>query len=252
MMDQSMMNDQSQTFPPAMSHYIPPSMPPPAAAPGPSEQSSMIHYPPTGVHPNESNGVAAANFNPQQQQQQQSMAAFMQMQQQQPWASGAAVGGFASPYMMPFGAGPMMMMGPQGYPERPSSRHSSRPPSRQGANAPVSSSRSLVNGQSGGNQNQMSGSMQNLAGNQPYANYFPPGMSNPWFDAYWQMMYAQYYQNPYMSGYADERLKHMMQVGQREDDRSSQHSAAISQSGQSRHSSSMQTWGSRDSLNDLS
>lgn len=270
------MNDRTQTFPPPMSQYIPPSMPPsypplvtqqqqyqvpsmPPPSALPSEQPSMIHYPPTGVNSAEADGTAAgattgtatgtvaaanpANFNSQQQ-----MAAFMQMQQQQ-WAA-AAAGGFAAPYMMPFAAGPMMMMPPTANRDRPASRQSSRPPSRQSVNAPVSSSRSLVNGQSGG-QPQASASMQNLLPNQAYASYFPPGMANPWFDPYWQMMYANF-SNPYNYGYNDEMWKYMRQMGQTEDDRYSRSSAAPSQSRQSQQSSSMQTWGSMDSLNDVS
>lgn len=84
---------------------------------------------------------------------------------------------------------------------------------------------------------------------QGYPGFMPPGMYHPWFDSYWQSMYASY-QNPYNFGYNDEMVKYMTQMSQREYDRYSQHSAAQSQSKQSQHSSSIQTWGSIDSLND--
>jgi hypothetical protein len=140
------------------------------------------------------------------------------------------------------------MMQPQPGMDRPASRQSSRPPSRQSVTAPGSSSRSMVHGQAGG-QPQPSASAQAMLPQQGYPNFVSPGMSNPWFDPYWQSMYA-YYQQPYMSGYTDEMMKYWRQAPQTDDDRYSHHSAAYSHSKQSQHSSSMQTWGSIDSLND--
>lgn len=248
MMDQST-TDRPQTLPPSMASYIPPSMPPistlnpqqyqqqqPLVTP---EQSSHIQYPP--VMPSSSDTeLSAANFNAQQQQQ---MAVMMQMQQQQQWAAA----GYSAPYMMPYPPG-MMMMPPQVGMDRPASRQSSRPPSRQNVNAPVSSSRSLVNGQPGG-QTQAAALPQGMLPNQGYSGFMPPGMYNPWFDAYWQSMYAGY-AHPYSFGYSDEMMKYWKPTTQGEDDRYSHHSAARSQSKQSQHSSSMHTWGSVDSLND--
>ena len=245
-MDQSV-TDHPHTLPPPMAHYIPPSMPP-ISTPNQqhtlvtSEQPSPGQYPPP-VTSSSDGEASTTNFNVQQQQQQQ-MAAMMQMQQQ--WAA-AAAGGFAAPYMMPYPPG-MMMMQPQAMMDRPASRQSSRPPSRQSVTAPVSSSRSMVNGQAGG-QTQASASAQALLPAQGYGNFIPPGMYNPWFDPYWQSMYASY-QNPYSFGYSDEMMKYWKQMAQSDDDRYSHHSAAYSQSKQSQHSSSMHTWGSIDSLND--
>jgi len=253
-MDQSMTNNPPQGLPLPMMNYIPPSMPPPTSlnpqqqqqqlAPVMNtEQSSTIQYPPSAPTVSDTEASAASSNAQQQQQQQQQiqqqqqMAAMMQMQQ---WNAAAA---YAPPYMMGFPPGMMMM---QPGMDRPASRQSTRPPSRQSVNAPVSSSRSLVNGQTGG-QNQSS----SLLPAQGYGNYMPPGMYNPWFDQYWQMMYAGY-QNPYNFGYNDEMMKNYWKQGgyQTDDDRLSRHSAAVSQSKQSQHSSSIQTWGSRDSLND--
>ncbi|CAF3503699.1 unnamed protein product [Rotaria sp. Silwood1] len=244
-MDQSI-TDHSQTGPSPMFNYIPPSVPPVSTLNQQQPQSqtfitpqhsSNVQYPPTA--PNSSDGdTSATNFNAQQQQQ---MAAMMQMHQ--PWAAG---GGFPSPYMMPYPPG-MMMMPPQAGSDRPGSRQSSRPPSRQNATASVSSSRSLVNGQTGGQTPAVSG--QGMLPMQGYPGFMPPGMYNPWFDPYWQSMYAGY-ANPYSFGYTDEMVKYWRQMSQTDDDRYSHHSAAYSQSKQSQHSSSMQTWGSVDSLND--
>jgi hypothetical protein len=219
-----------------MNNYIPPSAPPiyPPNQQQQQQQPSLVQYPPAAAATNASDTEAsAANYNAQQQQ----MAAMMQMQMQQQWAAG----GYASPYMMyPPG---MMMMQPQAGMDRPSSRQSSRPPSRQSVTAPVSSSRSMVNGQTG-NQTQSSAA-QGMAPQQGYPGFVPPGMYNPWFDPYWQSMYANY-QHPYSFGYTDEMMKYWNPMAQPEDDRRSYHS----QSKQSQHSSSMHTWGSRDSLNE--
>jgi hypothetical protein len=231
-MNQSI-NDHPQTLPPPMAHYIPPSAPQISTLnQQQQEQPSLIQYPPVASSSSDAE-LATANFNVQQQQQ---MAAMMQMQQQ--WAAA----GYATPYMMPYQP-PMMMMPPQIGMDRPASRQSSRPPSRQSVNAPVSSSRSMVNGQTGG-QNQAS-----AAAGPGYPGFIPPGMYNPWFDPYWQSMYAGY-QHPYNFGYSDEMMKYWKQMAQPDDDRYSHHSAAHSQSKQSQHSSSMHTWGSVDSLND--
>jgi hypothetical protein len=240
MMDQSV-TDHPQTLPPHMAQYIPPSAPQihtlnqqQQQQQQQPEQPSLVQYPPVASSSSDVE-IAAANFNAQQQQQQQ-MAAMMQMQQQ--WAAA----GYAAPYMMQYPPG-MMMMPPQVGMDRPASRQSSRPPSRQSVNAPVSSSsRSMVNGQTGG-QNQA------VVGAPGYPGFIPPGMYNPWFDPYWQSMYAGY-QHPYNYGYSDEMMKYFKQVSQTDDDRYSHHSAAHSQSKQSQHSSSMHTWGSIDSLND--
>jgi len=240
MTDQSN-TDHHQTLQPPMANYIPPSAPTistlnqqqqqqPLITP---EQPSLIQYPPAASSASDAE-LSTANFNAQQQQ----MAAMMQMQQQ--WATT----GFASPYMMPFPPA-MMMMPPQVGMDRPASRQSSRPPSRQSVNAPVSSSRSMVNGQTGG-QNQASAGAQGMLPTQGYPGFIPAGMYNPWFDPYWQSMYASY-QHPYNFGYTDEMMKYWRQVApQPDDDRYSHHS----QSKQSQHSSSMHTWGSVDSLND--
>ncbi|UJR28897.1 hypothetical protein I4U23_010116 [Adineta vaga] len=281
MMDQST-SDHPQTLPPPMAHYIPslpPNLtinsqqqyqqqqqqhPPPQLqqqqhpplqqqqqqlqhAPPPlqqqqqqptlpqtSEQPVSIQYPPTAVASAPETDQSTNLFNAHQQQ----MAAMMQMQQQ--WGAG----GFSAPFMMPYPQG-MMMMPQQPGMDQPGSRQSSRPASRQSVNAPVSSSRSMVNGQTGG-QTQAA---QGMLPTQGYPGYIPPGMYNPWFDPYWQSMYASY-QHPYNFGYNDEMMKYWSQVSQREDDRLSHHSAAQSQSKQSQHSSSMHTWGSIDSLND--
>ncbi len=237
-----------QTLPPPMASYIPPSAPPISTQNQQQqqqsliipEQPSLIQYPPIAPSLSEAE-LSAANFNAQQQQQQQ-MAAMLQMQQQ--WA---AAGGFAPPYMMPYQT-PMMMMPPQAGMDRPASRQSSRPPSRQSVNAPVSSSRSMVNGQTGG-QTQASAVAQGMLPTQGYPGFVPPGMYNPWFDPYWQSMYASY-QHPYSYGYTDEMMKYWKQMSQTDDDRYSHHSAAHSQSKQSQHSSAMHTWASIDSLND--
>ena len=234
-----------------MASYIPPSAPPIAAqnqqqqqqSAMASEQTALAQYPPAAAaaaaaiaSPSDAE-LSTANFNAQQQQ----MAMMMQMQQQ--WAAG----GYAAPYMMPYQSGPMMMMPPQAGMDRPASRQSSRPPSRQSvAAAPVSSSRSMVNGQAGG---QTPAPGQAMLPNQGYPGFISPGMYNPWFDPYWQSMYAGY-QHPYNYGYNDEMMKYWKQVGQQEDDRYSHNSAAYSQSKRSEHSSSMYTWGSIDSLND--
>ena len=255
-MDQST-NGHSQALPPPMVNYIPPPAPP-IGMPypqqqqqqqpqtqlfAPSEQPSMIQYTPATANSSETD-VSASNLSVlQQQQQQQQMAAMMQMQQQQQWAAAAAAGGFASPYMMPYAAGQMMMMPPQPGMDRPASRQSSRPQSRQSNAAPVSSARSMSNGQTGAG-----GQASAMLPTQGYPNYLPPGMYNPWFDPYWQSMYGGY-QHPYSYGYSDEMLKYWRQGPQGEDDRYSHHSAAYSQSKQSQHSSSMHTWGSMDSLN---
>ncbi|CAF2931302.1 unnamed protein product [Rotaria sp. Silwood2] len=244
MMDQSI-SDHLQTGPSPMFNYIPPSVPPVSTLNQQqqqqpfitSQQPSNAQYPPT-AHNSSDVDASTANFNAQQQQQ---MAAMMQMHQ--PWAAG---GGFPSPYMMQYPPA-MMMMPPQAGSDRPGSRQSSRPPSRQNATAPVSSSRSLVNGQTGGQTQASSG--QGMLPMQGYPGFMPPGMYNPWFDPYWQSMYASY-QNPYGFGYTDEMMKYWRQVSQTDDDRYSHHSAAYSQSKQSQHSSSMHTWGSTDSLND--
>ena len=247
-------NGHSQTLPPPMANYIPPSAPPigmqyPQQQPQmqtfvPQEQPSMVQYAPATANLSD-NEAATNNLSvQQQQQQQQQMAAMMQMQQQQ-WAAAAAAaaGGYASPYMMPYGAGQMMMMPPQPGMDRPASRQSSRPPSRQSNAAPVSSARSVSNGQTGAG-----GQASAMLPNQGYPNYLPPGMYNPWFDPYWQSMYSGY-QHPYSYGYSDEMLKYWRQGAPTEDDRYSHHSAANSHSKQSQHSSSMHTWGSMDSLN---
>ncbi|CAF0862625.1 unnamed protein product [Rotaria sordida] len=245
-MDQST-TDHSQIRPSPKVNYIPPSLPPVSTLNQQQqpqqqtfitpEQPSNVQYPPT-VYNSSDGDVSTANFNAQQQQQ---MAAMMQMHQ--PWAAG---GGYPSPYMMPYPA-PMMMMPSQAGSDRPGSRQSSRPPSRQNATAPVSSSRSLVNGQTGGQTPAISG--QGMLPMQGYPGYMPPGMYNPWFDPYWQSLYASY-QNPYNFGYSDEMMKYWKQMSQTDDDKYSHHSAAHSQSKQSQHSSSMHTWGSVDSLND--
>jgi hypothetical protein len=242
MMNQSS-TDHPQTFPPPMANYIPPSAPPMSTLHQhqqqlppliTAEQPSLIQYPPTAASSSDTE-VSQANFNAQQQQ----MAAMMQMQQQ--WAAAAA--GYASPYMMPYQQ-PMMMMPPQAGMDRPASRQSSRPPSRQSVNAPVSSSRSLVNGQTGG-QTQASAVAPGMLPTQGYPGFISPGMYNPWFDPYWQSMYAGY-QHPYSFGYTDEMMKYWRPTPQPDDDRYSHHS----QSKQSQHSSAMHTWGSVDSLND--
>lgn len=245
--------DHLQNVPPPMTNYIPPSVPPvptmnlqqqqqhqhlqqqPLQMP---EQPPATQYPQAALNSTEAE-VSANNFNVQQQQQ---MAAMMQMQQQQ-WAAAS----YGAPFMMPYPPA-MMMMPPQMGMDRPASRQSSRPPSRQGANAPVSSSRSLVNGQTGG-QNQTPALPPGMLPNQGYPSFVSPGMYNPWFDPYWQSMYASY-QYPYSFGYNDEKMKYFQPVAQADDDRSSHHSAARSQSKQSHHGSSLHTWGSMDSLND--
>jgi len=250
MMDQST-TDHPHTSLPPMANYIPPYVPP-NFIPNPpqqqqqqqlplitSEQPSLVQYPPVAASSSDTE-LSANNFNAHQQQ----MAAMMQMQQQ--WAAAAGAGGFASPYMMQYPPGMMMMQPPPGM-DRPASRQSSRPPSRQSVTAPVSSSRSMVNGQTG-SQAQAS-SIQGMLPAQGYPGFIPPGMYNPWFDPYWQSMYASY-QHPYSFGYSDEMMKYYKQMSQAEEDRYSHHSAAHSQSKQSQHSSSMQTWGSIDSLND--
>lgn len=247
-MTDQLITDHSQTLPPPMTNYIPSSVPPTSILNQQqqqhlmtSEQPSLIQYPPAVASTSDAE-VATANFNAQQQQQQQQMAAMMQMQQ---WAAA----GYASPYMMQYPPG-MMMMPPQPGMDRPASRQSSRPPSRQSVNAPVSSSRSMVNGQTGGqNQAIAASTAQGMLPGQGYPGFVPPGMYNPWFDPYWQSMYSSY-QNPYSYGYSDEMMKYWKQMSQGEEDRYSHHSAAYSQSKQSQHSLSNQTWGSRDSLND--
>ncbi|CAF0732113.1 unnamed protein product [Adineta steineri] len=209
---------------------------PPFLPPNP-EQSSHVQHPSVAAANSSETDLSAANFNTQQQQ----MAAMMQMQQQ--WAAGGA---YAAPYMMGYPPN-MMMMQPQPGMDRPGSHQSSRPPSRQSVTGPVSSSRSMVNGQTGGQT--QAALPQGMLPQQGYPGYMPPGMYNPWFDAYWQSMYANY-QNPYSFGYNDEMMKYWKQMSQGEDDRYSHHSAAYSHSKQSQHSSSMHTWGSIDSLND--
>ena len=249
MMNQST-NDPSQMLPPQATNYIPPSVP---SIPAQYQQqptvpnNSSMHSPPSqyqSVAPSSSEtDLANSSYNGLQQQQQ--MAMRMQMQNQ-PWMT-ASAGGYPNPYMMPYQMGPMMMMPPQMTMERPASRQSTRPPSRQSNAAPVSSSRSVSNGQNG-NSSHVPVPNQALLANQPYGNYLPPGMFNPWFDPYWQSFYANY-QNPYNFGYTDEMMNYVRQTQQGEEDRYSQHSAAYSQSKISQHSSSMHTWGSIDSLN---
>ena len=238
--------DHLQNLPPPMTNYIPSTVPPvPIMNPQQQQQQPMPtpEQPPVAQYPqavlNSSNTeVSAANYNVQQQQ----MAAMLQMQQQQQWAAA----GYAAPFMMPYPPA-MMMMGPQVPVDRPASRQSTRPPSRQGANAPVSSSRSLVNGQAGG-QTQTPALPPGMLPNQGYPAFVPPGMYNPWFDPYWQSMYASYQHQNF--GYQDEMMKYWKPVPQGDDDRYSHHSAARSQSKQSQHGSSLHTWGSMDSLNE--
>lgn len=251
-MDQST-TDHLQARPHPMANYIPPTGPPTSTVTQqfhnqqqqlyqpPStalEQPASVQYPPTATNTS-SGDFSAANLNIQQQQQQ--MAAMMQMQQ--PWT---ATGGFPSPFMMPYPPN-MMMMQPQAGSDRPTSRQSSRPPSRQSTAAPVSSSRSSVNGQTGGQTPAPPG--QGMLPMQAYPGFLPPGMYNPWFDPYWQSVMASY-QNPYNFGYTDEMMNYWRQMTSKDDDRYSHHSAAYSQSKLSQHSSSLQTWGSMDSLND--
>ncbi|CAF0767007.1 unnamed protein product [Didymodactylos carnosus] len=143
-------------------------------------------------------------------------------------------------YGMPYSAYPPMFPGTD----------PNRPPSRQSvSNDYPSSSRSIVNGSSGG---QPSASSSGTAQPPPfipqqYPGYINPGMANPWFDPYWAQIYSTY-PHPYGYGYADEMMKHYKNLAYPEDDRYSYHSN-YSQTKASQHSS-LPNWGSVDSLND--
>ena len=231
-----------RTVPPQMTNYVNSSANPVSI----SNQQQQSYQVPEQPPPVQNLSATTSSFDAEASTtninlQQQQMAAMMQAHQQ--WA---AIGAFPPPYMMPYPPA-MMMMPSQAGSDRPGSRQVSRPASRQSVTAPISSSRSLVDGQTGSQTQTLPG--QGMLPMQGYPAFMPPGMFNPWFDPYWQSIYANY-QNPFNFGYTDEMMKYFKQMTQVEDDRYSHHSAAYSQSKQSQHSSSLHTWGSVDSLND--